>query len=170
MELTASCPFSPQYLWYLSQNFTPSYLLYTCIYQSVHSPIHVAAVLSQALQFVPPSQTRDAEPPLYSLIFVVSNIPPTYITCLNDDVIMNDSDITREIINPLYMESGESVSVRVKLSLKTRDAATYKCTVGFFKLAGAVNNYDVPDAIPVPELNTSISILGNSITFNLFGI
>ena len=116
-------------------------------------------MLFQSLQFVPPSQTRDAEPPLYSLTFIVNDIPPTYITCLKDDVTINDTDVTREIINSLYMESGSSVSVRVRLSLKTRDAATYNCTVGFFKHMG-INNSNIAEVTPVPELNTSISILG----------
>ena len=121
-----------------------------------------ASVLSQALEFVPPSQPRDTDPPVYSLTFIVDDIPPTYITCLKDGANMNDSDITREIINSLYMTTGKSVSVRVKLTLKTRDAATYTCTVGFFKDIGVTENYYVPaEPNSVPELNTSISILGD---------
>ena len=120
-----------------------------------------AAVLSQALEFVPPSQPRDTDPPVYSLTFIVDDIPPTYITCLKDGANMNDSDVTREVINSLYMTTGKSVSVRVKLTLKTRDAATYTCTVGFFKEVGAPNNPDIPEPNSVPELNTSITILGN---------
>ena len=97
------------------------------------------------------------------LTFIVNDIPPTYITCLKDGTAMNDSNITREIINPLYMETGNSVSVRVKMALKTRDPATYLCTVEFFKHVGVVDAYYVQDEEQVPELNTSISISGESL-------
>ena len=56
--------------------------------------------------------------------------------------------------------SGSSVSVRVRLSLKTRDAATYNCTVGFFKHLGIAYTDNVQVLTPVAELNTSIGILG----------
>ena len=78
------------------------------------------------------STSRDADPPLFTLAFVVDRRPPTDVTCTvqihdaGNPVVTNISyiDLSREVL-----VSEDPVSVQVTITIGMRQGGTYQCTV-----------------------------------------
>ena len=78
------------------------------------------------------STSRDADPPLFTLTFVVDRRPPTDVTCTvqihdaGNPVVMNISyiDLSREVL-----VSEDPISVQVTITIGMRQGGTYQCTV-----------------------------------------
>ena len=72
------------------------------------------------------STSREADPPVFTLTFVVNRRPPTIVTCNVDSVIFSipDEDLSREVL-----VSEDPISVRVIVTVRMRQGGTYQCTV-----------------------------------------
>ena len=70
--------------------------------------------------------TRDADPPVFTLTFVVANRPPTNVTCNVDDVMFNipNEDLSREV-----QSSEDPIHVQVIVTVRMRQEGSYQCTV-----------------------------------------
>ena len=65
---------------------------------------------------------RDSDPPVFALTFNVTDGPPTDVTCMIDLNSIN-CDLFRSVLN------GSGSVTQVTVTLKTRQAGTYQCTV-----------------------------------------
>ena len=70
--------------------------------------------------------TRDANPPVFTLYFDVTNTPPTTVTCSVNDNIFN---ITEEDLNRVPDISTDPIRVEVTVTIRKREAGEYYCTV-----------------------------------------
>ena len=72
------------------------------------------------------STSRDANPPVFSLTFVVDRRPPTDVTCTVDSVMFSipDDDLSREVL-----VSEDPISVQVIVTVRMRQGGDYQCTV-----------------------------------------
>ena len=72
------------------------------------------------------STSRDADPPVFTLTFVVGRRPPTNVTCYVDSVMFNISNnsLSREVL-----VSEDPISVRLMVTIGMRQGGTYQCTV-----------------------------------------
>ena len=69
--------------------------------------------------------TRDANPPIFTLTFNVSDGPPTDVTCTNGSnpfTIAND-DLSRVVVN------GPGSITQAIVTVRMRQTGTYQCTV-----------------------------------------
>ena len=68
---------------------------------------------------------REANPPVFTLIFNVSDGPPTDVTCTygSNPFIIASGDLSRVVVN-----GSESVT-QVTVTVRMRQAGTYQCTV-----------------------------------------
>ena len=95
--------------------------------------------------------TRDANPPVFTLSFNVSDGPPTVVTCTNgtNSLTIDSSDLSRVIVN------GPQSVTRVTVTVRMRQAAVYRCTV---------SNARVTDCII-----TGITAMSNSSSLSVTG-
>ena len=70
--------------------------------------------------------TRDANPPVFTLYFNVTNTPPTTVTCSVND---NTFNITEEDLNRVPLISTDPITVGVTVTIRRREAGEYTCTV-----------------------------------------
>ena len=69
--------------------------------------------------------TRDANPPVFTLTFNVSDGPPTDVTCTDgsNPFTIASGDLSRVIVN------GPGFVTQVTVTVRMRQAGTYQCTV-----------------------------------------
>ena len=69
--------------------------------------------------------TRDANPPVFTLTFNVSNGPPTDVNCTvgSNPFTIASGDLSRVVVN------GTSSVTQVTVTVRMRQAGTYQCTV-----------------------------------------
>ena len=80
---------------------------------------------------------RDVDPPEVILSFKVSVAPPTTVICQIDSTRMDGAMITREVTAGEYLPSNTSSPVtNVNVTLRTRQAGNYLCTVSTFRASG----------------------------------
>ena len=92
-----------------------------------------------SLSFIPPTKTRDADPPYLILTFSVSTAPPTYVTCEVDTTPVDISVLTREVTTTEYIPldpKSPLPSTNVTVTLRTRQAGDYHCNVSVFRASG----------------------------------
>ena len=68
--------------------------------------------------------TRIATPSVFTLTFNVSDGPPTTVSCSVGDYMLPVRHLSREIIN-----NGNGFTTQVKVTVESRQAGDYKCTV-----------------------------------------
>ena len=75
--------------------------------------------------------TRDANPPVFTLTFNVSDGPPTDVNCTNGNnpLTIASSDLSRVVVN------GPGSVTQVTVTVKMRQAGTYQCTVSNVRVA-----------------------------------
>lgn len=66
---------------------------------------------------------RSADPPIFVLAFNVTNAPPTYVACTVDGGNIDMEQLSRYIVN------GPGSVTGVEVTLGTRSAGAYECTV-----------------------------------------
>ena len=72
------------------------------------------------------STSRDADPPVFTLTFVVDRRPPTNVSCNVDSDMFNisNNNLSREVL-----ASEDPISVQVIVTIGMRQGGTYQCTV-----------------------------------------
>ena len=87
--------------------------------------------------------TRDADPPVFTFTFNVSNGPPTNVICTDGSNPFNIvfSDLSRVVVN------GPGSVTQVTVTVRMRQAGTYQCTVSNARVTnGPVLGYSGPNA------------------------
>ena len=98
------------------------------------------------------TKPRDADPPAFTLSFNVTVAPPTNVTCQVDGTPVDVADLSREVISAQYLPPNTaSPKTSVTVTLRTRQAGNYQCTVSVFRASG--NNL-------VSDATSPISISG----------
>ena len=80
---------------------------------------------------------RDANPPVFTLTFMVSDGPPTDVNCTdgNNSLIIGSDDLSRMVVN------GTGSVTQVTVTVRIRQAGTYQCTVSNARVAnGTIGN------------------------------
>ena len=80
--------------------------------------------------------TRDANPPVFTLSFNVSDGPPTNVTCTDgtNPLTIDSSDLFRVIVN------GPQSVTKVTVTVRMRQAGIYQCTVSNARVTdGTIN-------------------------------
>ena len=72
------------------------------------------------------STSRDADPPVFTLTFVVNRRPPTNVTCNVDSIMFN---IPNKNLSHEVLVSEDPISVQVIVTIGMRQGGTYQCTV-----------------------------------------
>ena len=78
------------------------------------------------------SISRDTDPPVFTLTFVVDRRPPTDVTCT---VVVDDggspviSDISYDGLSHQVLVSEDPISVQVTITIGMRQGGAYQCTV-----------------------------------------
>ena len=69
--------------------------------------------------------TRDANPPVFTLTFNVSDEPPTDVTCtyVSNPLTIASGDLSRVVIN------GTGSVTQVTVTVRMRQAGIYQCTI-----------------------------------------
>ena len=72
------------------------------------------------------STSRDADPPVFTLTFVVDRRPPTDVTCTADSIMFTipNENLSREVL-----VSEDPISIQVIVTIGMRQGGTYQCTV-----------------------------------------
>ena len=78
------------------------------------------------------SASRDADPPLFAISFVVDRRPPTNVFCtvqINDGENPLVRDISYDKLSFKVLASEDPISVHVTVTIGMRQEGTYQCTV-----------------------------------------
>ena len=103
-------------------------------------------MIGSASVFNLPIQSRDTDPPEFTLSFNVMVAPPTYVTCQVDGTSVDVADLSREVASGQYLPpSTTSPVTNITVRLKTREPGNYMCTVSVFRASmttttNALNN------------------------------
>ena len=89
------------------------------------------------------STSRDADPPVFTLTFIVDRRAPTDVTCNVDSMMFNipNVDLSREVL-----ASEIPIKVQVIVTVRMRQGGSYQCTVSNDAPNG---NTAMTQAIPV---------------------
>ena len=91
-------------------------------------------IIGSAPVFKLPIQSRDTDPPHFTLSFNVMVAPPTYVTCQVDGILVDVAALSRHVIEGQYLPpSTASPVTNVIVTLRTRQAGNYQCTVSVFR-------------------------------------
>ena len=95
--------------------------------------------------------TRDANPPVFTLSFNVSDGPPTDVTCTDgtNPLTITSSDLSRVIVN------GPGSVTQVTVTVRMRQAGTYQCTVSNDRVADGTI-----DGVTAVSNSSSLSVTG----------
>ena len=94
------------------------------------------------ISFVPSTKPRHTDPPELILSFNTSVAPPTYVTCQVGSTPVDVAVLSREVTAGEYLPpSTASPVTNVNVTLRTRQAGSYQCTVSVFRASGSnLNN------------------------------
>ena len=101
--------------------------------------------------------TRDANPPVFTLTFNVSNGPPTDVNCTDgsNPFTIASGDLSRVVVN------GPGFVTQVTVTVRMRQAGTYQCTVSNARVTkGPSPDYSGPIIIATSSNSTSPPITG----------
>ena len=101
--------------------------------------------------------TRDANPPIFTLTFNVSDGPPTDVNCTDGSkpFTVASGDLSRVVMN------GTSSVTQVTVTVRMRHTGTYKCTVSNAKVTnGPIPNQNGLIATAKSSSSTSQPITG----------
>ena len=89
------------------------------------------------LLYISSTKPRDTDPPELILSFNVMVVPPTYVTCQVESTPVDVAVLSREVTAGLYIPpSTASPVTNVTVTLRTRQAGNYKCTVSVYRASG----------------------------------
>ena len=102
--------------------------------------------------YIPSTMPRDTDPPELILSFSVMVAPPTNVTCQVGNTPVDVAVLSREVTAGLYIPSSTASPVtNVNVTMRTRQAGNYTCTVSVYRGSGS----DLTDTT-----TSSISISG----------
>ena len=95
------------------------------IYEQIFAS--VPPTIDGSTEFSLLSTSRDTDPPVFSLSFNVTNIPPSTVTCSVNGVMIDipNEDIDRDVTEAQYPDT----SVLVTVTIRSRQSGIYQCSV-----------------------------------------
>ena len=95
--------------------------------------------------------TRDANPPVFTLSFNVSDGPPTDVTCTDgtNPLTIDSSDLSRVVVN------GRQSVTQVTVTVRMRQAGIYQCNVSNARVIDCTIN-----GITAMSTSSSLSVAG----------
>ena len=99
-----------------------------------HKLLHCMDILSgtptvdRSTLFSLVSTSRDTDPPVFTLSFNVTTLPPSTVNCTVNGTMIDipDEDIDRCVTEAHYPD----ITVLVTVSIRSRQPGTYQCTIG----------------------------------------
>ena len=89
------------------------------------------------VSFIPSTKPRDTDPPEFILSFSVMVAPPTNVTCQVGNTPVDVAVLSREVTTGEYQPSSNTLPVtNVNVTLRTRQAGNYQCTVSVYRASG----------------------------------
>ena len=92
--------------------------------------------------------TRDANPPVFTLAFNVSDGPPTDVTCTDgsNPFTIASGDLSRVVVN------GPRSVTQVTVTVRMRQAGTYQCTVSNARVGnGTIGNVTATNSSSISQ-------------------
>ena len=91
------------------------------------------------------STARDTDPPVFTLSFNVTGLPPSTVNCTVDGVMTDiaDEDIDRYVVAAQY----PNTSVLVTVTVRSRQTGSYQCSV--VGIAGNGINANATEAVKI---------------------
>ena len=128
------------------------FALIGALHRDNHSP--ATAVLNPLIGSGPffnlPIQSRDIDPPEFTLSFSVMVAPPTYVTCQVDGTSVDVAVLSREVIaGEFHPPSTASPVTNVNVTVRTRQAGNYQCTVNVYRASGSNLTDATSNSVPV---------------------
>ena len=115
------------------------------------------------LTFITSTKSRDTDPPDFILSINVSVTPPTYVTCQVSSTPVDVAVLSREVIAGEYLPpSTASPVTNVNVTLRTRQAGNYTCTVSVFR----ASKYNLSDATTAPIVISGRIAMAQSVILN----
>ena len=96
--------------------------------------------------------TRDANPPVFTLTFNVSDAPPTDVTCTDgsNPFTIASGDLSRVVVN------GTGSITQVTVTARMRQVGAYQCTVSNAKVTnGPIPGYNISRFINATVSNST---------------
>ena len=106
------------------------------LHSNIHSPTTAIPnpLIGSAPDFNWTNQSRDIDPPEFTLAFSVMVAPPTNVTCQVDGTPVEVVNLSREVASGEYLPpSNASPVTDVNVTLRTRQAGNYTCTVSVYR-------------------------------------
>ena len=101
------------------------------------------------------STPRYVDPPVFNLRFIVTNGPPTNVTCTGPNsfsITQIGDDLSREVVN-------DGTATLVTVTVRMREGGNYQCTVFNARVEdGEING--VINGVTATEDSTSLSVTG----------
>ncbi len=90
--------------------------------------ISVTPTVGNSTLFSLVSTSRDTDPPVFTLSFNVTNLPPSTVTCTVSGTMIDipDEDIDRYVTEAQYPDT----SVLVTVTIRSRQSGSCQCTIG----------------------------------------
>ena len=103
------------------------------------------------ITLIPSTKPRSTDPPELILSFNVLVAPPTNVTCRVNDTPVDVADLSRQVTSGEYLPSSTSSPVtNVTVTLRTRQAGNYQCTVSVFRASMTSTTNSLTDATTSP--------------------
>ena len=115
-------------------------------------------VISSSLLFNLPNQSRDTDPPEFTLSFSVMVAPPTNVTCQVGNTPVDVAVLSRKVTSGQYLPpSTTSPVTSVTVTLRTRQAGNYQCNVSVFR--SSMVHVDTTESL-TDATSDSVSVTG----------
>ena len=92
-----------------------------------------------------------ADPPLFNLSFIVTNGPPTDVTCTGPNsfsITQTNDDLSREVVS-------DGTATLVTVTVRMRVGGNYQCTVSNARVENGTINY-----VTATEDSSSLTVTG----------
>ena len=105
------------------------------------------------MSFSQMATSRYVDPPVFNLRFIVTNGPPTNVTCTGPNsfsITQTSDDLSREVVNV-----GTATLVTVTVTVRMREGGNYQCTVSNARVENGTIN-----GITATEDSSSLIVTG----------
>ena len=128
-----------------------SELMMSCIVIVYNTSLHfIAGPKAGDMSLSLISTPRYVDPPVFNLRFIVTNGPPTDVTCTGPNLFIDETshDLSREVVN-------DGTAAMVTVTVRRREEGNYQCTVSNTRVEdGTINS------VSATENSTSLTVTG----------
>ena len=129
-----------------------SKLMMSCVVIVYNISLHfIAGPDAGAMSFSQMATPRYIDPPVFNLRFIVTNGPPTNVTCTGPNTFsinQTSDDLSREVVN-------DGTATLVTVTVRMRKGGNYQCTVSNARVGNGTIN-----GVTATEGNSSLTVTG----------